>query len=140
MGNAETSQNLAEHVQLLGNGEGYQQNAPFKDLLEVFPNPHKKNEYTVELEFPEFTSLCPKTGQPDFAHIYLTYDPRNYCVETKSFKIYLFSFRNHGAFMEDIVNTILNDFVAKANPRKIKVAGDFNVRGGTKLRVKAVKK
>jgi 7-cyano-7-deazaguanine reductase len=98
--------------------------------LEIVPNPHPDRDYLVEIESPEFTALCPKTGQPDFATIKFRYIPGPYIVELKSLKLYLWSFRDEGHFHEDVTNIILNDFVRFANPRYLQVIGQFNVRGG----------
>ncbi len=98
--------------------------------LETFPNPVPGREYVITFECPEFTCLCPKTGQPDFATIRVEYVPDQRCVELKSFKLYLWSYRNEGAFHEAVTNQILDDLVAALRPRRIKVTGDFNVRGG----------
>ena len=97
--------------------------------LEVVPNPHPGRDYEVTLEIPEFTCLCPKTGQPDFATIRITYVPDRHLVELKSIKLYMWSYRKEGAFHEDVTNRIQNDFVAVARPRWIEVVGDFTVRG-----------
>ena len=98
--------------------------------LEVFPNPKPSRDYTIYIESPEFTCLCPKTGQPDFATLKLEYIPDAFCVELKSWKIYLWSYRNEGGFHEDLTNKILDDLVAVLNPRYIRLTADFNVRGG----------
>ena len=98
--------------------------------LEVFPNPKPSRDYTIHIESPEFTCLCPKTGQPDFATLKLEYIPDAVCVELKSWKIYLWSYRNEGGFHEDLTNKILDDLVAALNPRYIRLTADFNVRGG----------
>ncbi len=98
--------------------------------LETFPNPQPQRDYLIALNCPEFTCLCPKTGQPDFATIALRYIPDERCVELKSFKLYLWSFRQEGAFHEAITNRILDDLVAVLAPRFIEVRGEFNVRGG----------
>jgi 7-cyano-7-deazaguanine reductase len=98
--------------------------------LEVFPNPKPSRDYTIHIESPEFTCLCPKTGQPDFATLKLEYIPDAFCVELKSWKIYLWSYRNEGGFHEDLTNKILDDLVAALNPRYIRLTADFNVRGG----------
>jgi 7-cyano-7-deazaguanine reductase len=98
--------------------------------LETFPNPNPERNYTVRFECPEFTCLCPKTGQPDFATIHVEYVPDKTCVELKSFKLYLWSFRNEGAFHEAVTNRILADLVTALAPRSVRVTGDFNVRGG----------
>lgn len=100
------------------------------DILETFKNKHPENEYLVTFDCPEFTSLCPKTGQPDFARIVINYIPREEMVESKSLKLYLFSFRNHGDFHEDCVNIIMKDLVRLMNPRYLEVTGIFTPRGG----------
>ena len=105
--------------------------------LEVVPNPHSDRDYEVNLEIPEFTCLCPSTGQPDFATIRIRYVPDQHLVELKSIKLYIWSYRDKGAFHEDVTNRILNDFVAVAAPRWIDVIGDFSVRGGIKTVVRA---
>lgn len=102
-------------------------------LLETFVNKHPENEYLVTLHCPEFTSLCPKTGQPDFAKIIINYIPRERMVESKSLKLYLFSFRNHGDFHEDVVNIIMNDLWELMDPRYIEVEGRFMPRGGISI-------
>ena len=100
------------------------------EMLETFDNKHPDNEYLVTFTCPEFTALCPKTGQPDFGKIIISYIPRTKMVESKSLKLYLFSFRNHGDFHEDCVNIILNDLKALMNPLYIEVLGVFTPRGG----------
>ena len=122
-----------EGVNLLGNqGTKYPTDyAP--QVLETFINKHPEREYLVTFNCPEFTSLCPKTGQPDFAKIIIQYIPRDRMVESKSLKLYLFSFRNHGDFHEDCVNIILNDLVKLMNPRYIEVKGIFTPRGGISI-------
>ncbi|MCI2082715.1 MAG: preQ(1) synthase [Bacteroidales bacterium] len=102
-------------------------------VLETFVNKHQDNEYAVHLECPEFTCLCPKTGQPDFATIKINYIPNVRMVESKSLKIYLFSFRNHGDFHEDSVNVIMKDLVALMDPKYLEVIGIFNTRGGISI-------
>lgn len=102
---------------------------PTKELLAV-PNPHPNRDYTVDIESPEFTALCPVTGQPDFATIYISYIPGPSIVELKSLKLYLWSFRDEGHFHEDVTNMILDDLVSVLRPRYMKVTGKFNVRGG----------
>lgn len=101
--------------------------------LETFTNKHQDNDYWVQFNCPEFTSLCPITGQPDFAEIRIMYMPDKRMVESKSLKLYLHSFRNHGAFHEDCVNIILRDLVALMNPKYIEVTGLFNPRGGISI-------
>jgi 7-cyano-7-deazaguanine reductase len=109
---------------------------PSKTLLPV-PNPHEDRDYEVEIECPEFTALCPVTGQPDFATITFTYIPGPYIVELKSLKQYMWSFRDEGHFHEDVTNLMLKDFVNQIKPRKLKVVGKFNVRGGIYTTVRA---
>lgn len=103
------------------------------EMLETFKNKHPENEYIVTLDCPEFTSLCPKTGQPDFGHIVISYIPREDMVESKSLKLYLFSFRNHGDFHEDCINIIMKDLQKLMNPRYIEVIGRFKPRGGISI-------
>ena len=98
--------------------------------LETFPNPNPERDYTINFECPEFTCLCPRTGQPDFATIRIEYVPDKLCVELKSLKLYLWSYRDEGAFHEAVTNKILDDLVDATNPRRMKVTGDFFVRGG----------
>jgi len=98
--------------------------------LETFPNPRPGRDFTIRMEIPEFTCLCPKTGQPDFATIELAYVPAEQCIELKSLKLYMWSFREEGAFHEDITNQILDDIVAAIQPNFLRITGDFNVRGG----------
>ena len=98
--------------------------------LETFPNPAPRRDYTIEFECPEFTCVCPMTGQPDFATITIRYVPGTTCVELKSLKLYLWSFRNEGHFHEAVTNRILDDLVAAIRPRRMDVVGDFKVRGG----------
>ena len=119
---------------------------PRPDILETFPNPYPDRDYVIEMECPEFTSLCPlggietdaaelkqlEGGAPDFATIKITYVPAASCVELKSLKLYLWSFRNDGIFYERAVNRILDDLVETVRPRRMTVVGDFNVRGGLK--------
>lgn len=122
-----------EGVTLLGSqGVVYPDNyAP--QLLETFENKHPENEYVVNFDCPEFTTLCPKTGQPDFGHIIISYIPRERMVESKSLKLYLFSFRNHGDFHEDCVNIIMKDLWNLMNPKYIEVKGLFMPRGGISI-------
>ena len=102
-------------------------------LLERIPNKHADRDYFIKFNCPEFTSLCPKTGQPDFATIYISYIPDQYMVESKSLKLYLFSFRNHGDFHEDVVNVIMKDLIRLMNPKYIEVWGKFLPRGGISI-------
>ena len=103
------------------------------EVLETFNNKHPENDYFVKFNCPEFTSLCPITGQPDFATIYISYIPDELMVESKSLKLYLFSFRNHGDFHEDCVNIIMKDLIKLMNPRYIEVWGKFTPRGGISI-------
>lgn len=122
-----------EGVTLLGNqGTTYELDYT-PQVLETFENKHPENDYVVTLDCPEFTSLCPKTGQPDFGRIIISYIPRQRMVESKSLKLYLFSFRNHGDFHEDCVNIIMKDLVALMQPKYIEVIGLFNPRGGISI-------
>jgi 7-cyano-7-deazaguanine reductase len=100
-------------------------------ILETFDNPRPERDYQIEFVFPEFTSLCPVTGQPDFATITVRYVADRHCVEMKSLKLYFFAYRNKGIFYEAVVNTILDDLVAAVRPRRMTVIGQFAVRGGT---------
>jgi len=104
--------------------------------LEAVPNPHPDRDYEIALEIPEFTCLCPMTGQPDFATFRIRYVPDQSIVELKSIKLYMWSYRNEGAFHEDVTNRILDDFATTARPRWIEVVGDWNVRGGIKTVVR----
>jgi 7-cyano-7-deazaguanine reductase len=99
-------------------------------LLETFDNPMPERDYTIRIEVPEFTCLCPKTGQPDFATLYLEYVPDQRCVELKSLKLYVWAYRDEGAFHEKVTNTILDDLVAATLPRFMRLTAKFNVRGG----------
>ena len=103
---------------------------PSKDSLETFPNPHPNRDYTIRMRIPEFTCLCPKTGQPDFATLHLEYVPDAVCVELKSLKLYIWSFRNEGAFHEAVTNRILEDLSHLLQPRFMRLTAEFNVRGG----------
>ncbi|HEX9427848.1 MAG TPA: preQ(1) synthase [Candidatus Polarisedimenticolia bacterium] len=98
--------------------------------LETFPNPRPGRDYEIAFECPEFTCLCPKTGQPDFATLRIRYVPDKLCVELKSLKLYIWSFRDEGHFHEDVTNRILDDLVSLLEPREMTIVGDFNVRGG----------
>ncbi|MCH7904450.1 MAG: NADPH-dependent 7-cyano-7-deazaguanine reductase QueF [Armatimonadetes bacterium] len=98
--------------------------------IETFPNPAPERDYTILHTCPEFTSVCPKTGQPDFATIELEYVPDGLCIELKALKLYYYSFRDEGVFYEAVVNRILDDLVAACSPRWMRVTGRFNVRGG----------
>ena len=103
------------------------------EILEAFDNKHPENDYWVKFNCPEFTSLCPITGQPDFATIYISYIPDIRMVESKSLKIYLFGYRNHGDFHENCVNTIMKDLIRLMDPKYIEVLGKFTPRGGISI-------
>jgi 7-cyano-7-deazaguanine reductase len=105
--------------------------------LETFPNPAPERDYEIRFEAPEFTCVCPRTGQPDFATIRITYVPDRRCVELKSLKLYLWSFRDEGQFHEAVTNRILDDLVAVLAPRRMAVVGEFRVRGGIQTVVEA---
>ena len=109
-----------------------QQIAQPRTILDTFPNPRPGRDYEIQFVFPEFTSMCPVTGQPDFATFTITYTPDQRCVEMKSLKLYFLAFRNKGIFYEAVTNQILDDLVAILDPRRMEVVGDFAVRGGTK--------
>lgn len=122
-----------EGVTLLGN-----QNTEYSydydpSVLETFENKHMENDYFVKFNCPEFTSLCPKTGQPDFASVYISYVPERLMVESKSLKLYLLSFRNHGDFHEDCMNIIMKDLIKLLDPKYIEVWGRFTPRGGISI-------
>ena len=111
--------------------------SPKKAKLEAFKNTHPKRDYWIEFDCPEFTALCPVTGQPDFGHITIEYVPNKLCLESKALKLYLFSYRNHGAFHEEVVNLIMDDIIKAIAPREICVSGEFNKRGGIGITVEA---
>jgi 7-cyano-7-deazaguanine reductase len=124
--------------QLGSNTTKYKTDFPDPAILEKFSFEQTDPGFLqISLDCPEFTSLCPKTGQPDFATIKIQYVPDKHCVETKSLKLYLFAFRNYGSFMERIVQTIKDDLVCLLDPRDLYVVGEFNARGGIGLRVDA---
>ena len=122
-----------EDLTLLGNQKTNYKSDYAPEVLETFLNKHPENDYFVKFNCPEFTSLCPITGQPDFACIYISYIPDRKMVESKSLKLYLFSFRNHGDFHEDCVNIIMKDLIALMEPRYIEVWGKFTPRGGISI-------
>jgi 7-cyano-7-deazaguanine reductase len=123
-------------MRLLGRASNFPKE-PSRDILDSFPNSHPGRDYIIRLETEDFTSLCPVTGQPDFADLTIEYVPAKRCVETKSLKYYLASFRNTPSFNEQIVNRILEDLVAVCAPRKMTVTGAFASRGGLSLTVTA---
>ena len=109
----------------------------FRDVLETFPNQYPNREYTIEIRCPEFTSVCPKTGQPDFGTLTFTYVPAEKCVELKSLKLYLQQFRNEGIYYEHVTNRILDDLVAVLQPRRMTLVAAFTPRGGITTTVTA---
>ncbi len=108
-----------------------------KANLETFPNKYPKRDYTITINCPEFTSVCPKTGLPDFGTIIIEYIPDKFCLELKSFKYYLLKYRNEGIFYESVVNKILDDLVKVLKPKQVTVTGNFTVRGGINTTVVA---
>ena len=122
-----------ESVTMLGNQNTKYPTDYAPEVLEWFPNKHPDNDYFVKFNCPEFTSLCPITGQPDFATIYISYVPNVKMVESKSLKLYLFSFRNHGDFHEDCINIIMKDLIKLMDPKYIEVTGYFLPRGGISI-------
>ena len=107
------------------------------EILDTFPNPKNKRDFTINIEIPEFSCLCPKTGQPDFAVLEIDYIPDELCIELKSLKLYIWSYRDQGAFHEAVTNKILDDLVAKISPRFMSIEAKFNVRGGIYTNVTA---
>ena len=122
-----------EDITLLGNKNVKYSMDYAPEMLQTFINKHQDNDYFVKFNCPEFTSLCPITGQPDFATIYISYIPEQKMVESKSLKLYLVSFRNHGDFHEDVVNIIMKDLIKLMDPRYIEVWGKFLPRGGISI-------
>jgi len=122
---------------LLGHSEQSLPASPSEAKLETFPNPSPKRDYWIHLDCPDFTSLCPVTGQPDFARITIDYIPGKTCLETKALKFYLASFRNEPAFNEAVINRILDDLVRACRPRVLRIEGKFSPRGGLGLAVVA---
>jgi 7-cyano-7-deazaguanine reductase len=112
--------------------------APSVEQLETFPNPAPGRDYTIEIICPEFTSLCPKTGHPDFGTITFSYTPGQVCIELKSLKLYLQRFRNVGSFYEAVINRLLDDFVQAIQPKRVKIVGAFTPRGGISTNVTVV--
>lgn len=127
------TENETGSISLLGNKNVSYSTDYSPEVLETFPNKHRENDYFVKFNCPEFTSLCPITGQPDFATIYISYIPDVLMVESKSLKLYLFSFRNHGDFHEDCVNIIMKDLIKLMKPKYIEVWGKFLPRGGISI-------
>lgn len=125
------SQDQTQHLHVLGTGKMPElQGGPSTALLESFPNRYPQRPYVISIAFPEFTSLCPVTGQPDMGTITVEYIPDQLCVESKSFKLYMFAFRNHQSFMETITNTVLEDLWTVLEPCWCRVKGLFVPRGG----------
>ena len=124
-------------LSLLGQSKTEYPTSPDEAKLEAFENRYTDRDYWVEFDCPEFTALCPMTGQPDFGHITIRYIPDAWCIESKSLKLYLFSFRDHGTFHEEVVNRILDDLVKTAAPRRAIVKGTFNPRGGIAITAEA---
>jgi 7-cyano-7-deazaguanine reductase len=129
------SQDDFSNLTILKKGKTVYTKGPGKSLLESFPNKFKNRDYVIVFQCPEFTSLCPITGQPDFAQITITYVPDQVCLESKSLKLYLFSFRNTGMFHEEITNRILDDIVGATQPRWCRIRGLMNPRGGISIEV-----
>jgi 7-cyano-7-deazaguanine reductase len=122
---------------LLGNSQATFPKSPQQATLEAFPNPNVQRDFSIRIDCPDFTSLCPVTGQPDFAEIFVEYVPDARCLETKSLKLYLASYRNVHAFNETVINRILDDLVGACHPRHMRVEGNFAARGGLALTVVA---
>ena len=122
---------------LLGSSETTFPNSPTSKTLETFTNRYQKRSYWINFDCPEFTSMCPVTGQPDFASIHIRYVPDKLCIESKSLKFYLSSYRHTRSFNEEIVNRVLEDLVAVCNPRRMEVHGEFSPRGGISVTVDA---
>ena len=133
----QTTDNKYKNLTLLKENENKYPDSPENAKLEIFKNSHPERDYWITFDCPEFTALCPITNQPDFGKITIRYIPDKLCVESKSLKLYLFSFRNHGTFHEEVVNRILDDLVEACKPRKAAVYGDFNPRGGIAIKVEA---
>lgn len=130
------SNDQVQHLRTLGTGKLPESSSgPSLAQLESFPNCYPDRPYIISMAYPEFTSLCPVTGQPDFGTITLEYIPRALCVESKSFKLYMFAFRNHQSFMETITNTVLDDICKLLQPRWCRIKGLFSPRGATRIHV-----
>ncbi len=130
-----TSDTLSDLKALGRGGSPVPEGEPGVHILEAFPNRFPDRDYVVTISFPEFTSLCPVTGQPDFGTIVLEYVPSRLCVESKSFKLYMFAYRNHRSFMESITNKVLDDVCELLDPAWARVKGLFVPRGGTRIHV-----
>jgi 7-cyano-7-deazaguanine reductase len=126
-----------DRLSILGNSKAEYPKNPDEAVIETFENRSRGGGYSVEFDCPEFTCLCPKTGQPDFGRIKISYVPGERCIESKSLKFYLFSFRNEGMFNEEAANRILNDLVKACRPEKMEVQAVFTPRGGISITVRA---
>lgn len=126
-----------EELTQLRQSESKYPESPDEAKLETFDNRYSHRDYWITFDCPEFTSRCPITNQPDFGKIIIRYIPDKHCIESKSLKLYLFSFRNYGTFHEEAVNRIMDDIVSACHPRRIIVLGDFNPRGGIGIQVEA---
>jgi 7-cyano-7-deazaguanine reductase len=133
----ENKEERYKELTILRESESRYPESPNEARLETFENRYRNRDYWVTFDCPEFTSRCPITNQPDFGKIIIRYIPDKSCIESKSLKLYLFSFRNYGTFHEEVVNRILDDIVAVCKPRKAIVSGDFNPRGGISIKVEA---
>ncbi|MBI5248917.1 MAG: NADPH-dependent 7-cyano-7-deazaguanine reductase QueF [Desulfomonile tiedjei] len=131
------SRDSSDGLTILSRGKTVYPNSPDKTELETFVNKYPNRDYVVDFDCPEFTSVCPVTGQPDFAKIKITYIPDLKCIESKSLKLYLFSFRNVGMFHEEITNRILDDLISACQPRWARIRGIMNPRGGIAIDVTA---
>lgn len=126
-----------DNLTLLKENDNIYPDSPKDAKFEIFENRYKNRDYWVTFDCPEFTSRCPITNQPDFGKILIKYIPDQYCIESKSLKLYLFSYRNHGTFHEEVVNQILDDIIKACKPRSAIIFGDFNPRGGISIQVEA---
>ncbi len=135
--NPEKSRERFRNLTLLSASERNYPASPAEAHLEAFDNVYADRDYVIEFDCPEYTSLCPVTGQPDFGHIIVRYVPDKKCIESKSLKLYLYSFRNTNTFHEESVNTILDAVVNACSPRRAEVIGRFRPRGGIAINVKA---
>jgi len=131
------NQGKYEELTILRGSETSYPESPDEARLEIFENRYSHRDYWITFDCPEFTSRCPITNQPDFGKIIIRYIPDKQCIESKSLKLYLFSFRNHATFHEEVVNRILDDIVGACKPRRAVVLGDFNPRGGISIKVEA---
>jgi 7-cyano-7-deazaguanine reductase len=137
MARQSAKKSIGRSLTLLGKSKTRYPSSPQRARLETFENTHPERDYRITFDCPEFTSLCPITGQPDFGRLAIQYIPDKRCLESKSLKLYLFAYRNHGAFHEEVINRILDDIVHKIKPRQATVRGDFSPRGGIAIEVEA---